>query len=57
MQIVIYTSFYVFSLTKYISWAIHEPIVEAVNAADFISIMFDGATDKSVTEVEIIYCR
>lgn len=41
----------------YIADAIREPIQDALRNAKSIAIMFDGATDCSVSEVEIIYCR
>jgi hypothetical protein len=43
--------------TEYIVKAIREPILRAIADADILSIMFDGATDCSISEVEIIYCR
>ncbi|XP_052778454.1 zinc finger protein 862-like [Mya arenaria] len=41
----------------YIAQAVREPIQAALQEAKSISVMFDGATDCSVSEVEIIYCR
>ncbi|XP_052813311.1 uncharacterized protein LOC128240640 [Mya arenaria] len=41
----------------YIAQAVREPIQAALQEAKSISVMFDGATDCGVSEVEIIYCR
>lgn len=44
-------------LCKVIADDIREPLIESVRSADAISLMFDGATDASITEVEIVYVR
>ena len=36
---------------------IRQPILDAIRDAHMFSVLFDGATDKSVTEVEVIYIR
>ena len=43
--------------TAYIVKALREPIIQSIANVNVLSIMFDGATDSSVSEVEIIYCR
>ena len=40
-----------------ISEVIREPILESIREADAISVLFDGATDASVTEVEVVFVR
>ncbi|KAJ8299184.1 hypothetical protein KUTeg_023244 [Tegillarca granosa] len=41
----------------HISGNIRDEIKEKIRNADVISVMFDGATDCAVSEVEIVYCR
>ncbi|KAJ8026207.1 hypothetical protein HOLleu_33990 [Holothuria leucospilota] len=43
--------------TQYIVDDIREPLKDAINNARVFSVIYDGATDASVTEVEIVYCR
>ncbi|XP_013383761.1 zinc finger protein 862-like [Lingula anatina] len=43
--------------TSFIAAAVNEPIQKALSEAKALSIIFDGATDTSVAEVEIVYCR
>ncbi|KAJ8022231.1 hypothetical protein HOLleu_39653 [Holothuria leucospilota] len=43
--------------TQYIVDDIREPLKDASNNARVFSVIYDGATDASVTEVEIVYCR
>lgn len=47
----------IFKFAPYISDAIREPIREKIANCKALSIMYDGATDCSVSEVEIVYCR
>lgn len=47
----------IFRFAPYISDAIREPIREKIANCKALSIMYDGATDCSVSEVEIVYCR
>jgi len=49
--------FLVARLSPYIADALRDPVRDAVNNSSVLSIMFDGATDCAVSEVEIIYCR
>jgi len=42
---------------KYISEDIWETNLKAIGSSRVLSVMYDGATDSSVTEVEIVYCR
>ena len=42
---------------RYIALQLRESLIAKVNNAKFISLLYDGATDASVTEVEIIYVR
>ena len=44
-------------LAQHISDEIREPIARALREATVISVMFDGATDKSTEEVEVVYVR
>ena len=36
---------------------IRQPILESIRKADTIYVLFDGATDASVTGVEVVYVR
>ena len=44
-------------MAKYIAEAIYDPLLTDIREADVISLFFHGATDHSVSEVEIMYCR
>lgn len=41
----------------YIAESIRDDILESLRDARALSVMFDGATDCSVSEVEIVYSR
>ncbi|XP_070576190.1 uncharacterized protein [Ptychodera flava] len=41
----------------YIAESVKEPLQQAVSESKVLSIVFDGATDSSISEVELVYCR
>ena len=44
-------------LATFVVEDIREPILQEIRNARVISVMFDGATDNSISEVEVVYVR
>ncbi|XP_070559090.1 zinc finger protein 862-like isoform X2 [Ptychodera flava] len=42
---------------KHAQESVKEPLQQAVSESKVLSIVFDGATDSSISEVELVYCR